>query len=370
MLIRVAWLVLLALWLTHAQAGEVLSRVGTLVVPSASASHPFVDWDIELVDDSIDRFVLADVSDRSLDVYQASTGTFLFSVRGFSGARKAADWALNGPSGVVVVATVYGMEAWVGDGNSTVKVVSLATGRVVDTISTGGETRVDELTYDPRDQLVLADNPSERIPVATLISTAPGHAILGRLSFPNATAGLEQGVWSPETGLIYLDVPELRHGEGGLAIIDPVAKRVVKMLRIPRCHPNGIALSLSGHLLLGCRQQKSKSGRELSSALMLDLRTEKQLVSFPGIVSDEIAFNPRDERFYLSAYDQPTGPELIALDSAVPARPSLAARTGDLAHSVAVDARTNHIFVPLRPDSGDPACLYGCIGVYMVTRRQ
>jgi len=368
LLVCAACVVLFALWLPAAHAGEVLSRIGTVVIPSASASSPFLDFDIGVADPSIDRYLLTNVSNKSLDVFQASTGVFLLSVPGFAGGHPPG-WTLNGPSGVVTVAGLDGMEAWVGDGDSTVKVVALGTGRVIDTISTGGKARVDEMCYDSRDQVLLVENADEATPFVTFISTGPGHAVLAKLSFPGATDGLEQPVWSPDTGLIYLAVPEVDRADGGLAVIDPVARKVVKTIRVEGCHPNGAALGLNEHLLLGCREQANKkSDQELSGALMLDMRTGKKIASFPTIMaSDQLAFNRRDKRFYVSAYGNPSGPVLIAIDSIVPGRPPLQARTGVLAHSVAVDERTNHVLVPLRPDAADKSCLYGCVAVFAVT---
>jgi len=368
LLVSAAYTLLLAAPLPAADAAEALSRIGTIAIPSASASSPFLAFDITFADPDIDRYLLTNVSNKSLDVFQASTGTFLFSVPGFAGDHPPG-WSHNGPSGVVTVAGLNGMEAWVADAESVVKVVDLGARRLVDTISTHGKARTDEMCYDKRDQVLLVDNPDESTPFVTFISTKPGHAVLAKLSFPNATDGLEQPVWSPDTGLIYLAIPDVDHAEGGVAIIDPVIRKLVKTIRVKGCHPNGAALGSDEHLLLGCRDQSNKPpGKPPSGALMLDMRTGEKIASFPTIVaSDQLAFNPRDKRFYVSAYANPGGPMLAALDSAVPGRPILLARTGVLAHSVAVDERTSHIFVPLRPDAGDHSCLHGCVGVFAVT---
>lgn len=372
LLLGAVYIFSLSLWSPAAHAGEALSRVGTIAIPSASASSPFLAFDISFADASVDRYLLTNVSNKSLDVFQASTGAFLLSVSGFAGDHPKG-WSLNGPSGVVTVPALDGMEAWVGDGGSTVKVVSLGAGRVIDTISTGGKARVDEVSYDGRDQILLVENADEPTPFVTFISTEPGHAILGKLPFPSATDGLEQPVWSPDTGLIYLAIPELDRADGAVAIIDPVARKTLKTIRVEGCHPNGAALGSDEHLLLGCREEavNKRRGQQPSGALMLDMRSGMKVASFPTIVaSDQIVFNHRDKRFYVSAYGNPSGPALAAIDTVVPGRPLLLARTGVLAHSVAVDERTNHVFVPLRPDTGDQSCLHGCVGVFAVTNSQ
>ena len=78
---------------------------------------------------------------------------------------------MSGPQGVVT--TNDGTQVWATDGDSTVKVIDLAAGKIVDTISTGGKQRTGELAYDPRDKVVLVTNPDETPQYVTLISTAP-----------------------------------------------------------------------------------------------------------------------------------------------------------------------------------------------------
>jgi hypothetical protein len=91
-------------------------------------------------------------------------------------------------------------QLWAGDGDSTAKVVDLATDDMT-SVSTGGNARADELSHDPDDQLVLVVNNAEassegtRVSYfATLISTRGSHPVVAHLPFPNASAGLEQSV--------------------------------------------------------------------------------------------------------------------------------------------------------------------------------
>jgi len=70
---------------------------------------------------------------------------------------------VSGPDGVVVV----GNQVWAGDGDSTVKVIDLKTNKIADTIKTGGTTRVDEMAYDPKDQIFIGINNAEEPPFAT-----------------------------------------------------------------------------------------------------------------------------------------------------------------------------------------------------------
>ena len=127
-----------------------LRRVATLHVPGA----PLNVFDISEVNaDGV--YALSDRSNHGLDFFNAATGAFIGRATGFSGYNPAQGFDAAGPNGVVAVGRG---EFWAGDGNSTVKVVDLRTRKVLASIPTGGRKRTDEMTYDPRDHLVVAVN--------------------------------------------------------------------------------------------------------------------------------------------------------------------------------------------------------------------
>ena len=76
---------------------------------------------------------------------------------------------------------------------------------------------------------------------------------------------------------------------------------------------------------------------------------------------DEVAFDPRLQRYYTGSRDQPGGAVLGVIDARsnswienIP--------TGVNGHSVAADSRSHLVFVPLT--APHPACSSGCVGVY------
>src|SRR5207244_4424480 len=95
--------------------------------------------------------------------------------------------ATSGPDGVL---TDKAGNIWAGDGNSTIKMGTLATG-VTESISTciaaapyGGNAanckRADELSYDPQDQIILIANANAvPEPFLTFVPTAPGQPGVG-----------------------------------------------------------------------------------------------------------------------------------------------------------------------------------------------
>ena len=97
------------------------------------------------------------------------------------------------------------------------------------------------------------------------------------------------------------------------------------------------------------------------------------LAEFPQVSgSDQIWYNRGDGRVYLAARNNPAsagGPVLGIID-AITNTFVTKIPTDATAHSVAADARTGNIFVPLGPIASDPACTAGCIAVYNGRRNE
>jgi hypothetical protein len=348
--------------LLHAQS---LHRIGTIQVPGASAATPFDVFDSGLVVPRLGEYLLSNISMKSVDVFEAKTGKLLFRVQGFYGFSPPCCERV-GPGSLEIVGE---NELWVTDADSTVKIVDLAARRVVETISTGGHLRTDALAYDSRDALVVVNNPDDTLPFATFISTGTGHRILGKIDFPQATAGLEQSVWSQQTGLYYLAIPELggNHRQGGIAVIDPQRRVVLRTIVIRGCGPNSALLGPDDQLLVGCRG--AARGHDYGFApktFMVKIRSEtpEPIADING--SDQTCYNPSDRRYYLSALGNRGGPVLATIEADSPHR-VLTARSQHFAHSVAVDPGTNHAFVPFSSTPADRECVYGCIAVYAVS---
>jgi hypothetical protein len=165
---------------------------------------------------------------------------------------------ITGPNGVF---TVNHAEAWAGDGpsyfqpgqghgtatctttcsytgttadyasdpcDSSVRVFNLTSGQQTDHINVGGCFRTDEGAFDPPDQVAIFANPSEQpgvngvplnqSPFLTFISTRPvppgqHHPILKQINLDGthgtvkADMGIEQAVYSKQTGLFYVAIP-------------------------------------------------------------------------------------------------------------------------------------------------------------------
>ncbi|WP_293026603.1 cytochrome C nitrite reductase [Pandoraea sp.] len=332
-----------------AYANQPARLVDRITLPGS----PLKSFDIGFASHGV--YALADRSNASVDLIDTHTRRILAQVGGFAGAKPGDQ---GGPNGVTIV---DGRQIWAGDGNSSVKIIDLKTRRIVASVSTGGLKRVDELGYDPRDHLVIAANNADQPPFVTLISSRAPYAVASRIELPRATDGLEQPVWDPRSGMIFLAIPVLdgEPAKGGIAVIDPRQHKLVGMHEVSQCMPGGLAVGPANQLLVGCSDDAVSAGFPAHS-LLLDAISGKMIRTFPQVGgSDEVWYDGRSGRYALAAVANPGGPVLGMIDARherwlgnVP--------SGKSAHSVAsVDGA---VFVPV--GAGDKACPRGCVKVF------
>ncbi len=319
-------------------------RVATIQIP-ANGTNPF---DISWVDPVAGRYYLGDRTSKSVDVVDTRTNKLVGQIGGFVGQSPKGAKSF-GPSGVVVIPG--SRVAWAGDGDSTVKVVDLDSKKIVDSISTGGTARADEIAYDDWDQVIIIGNDADQPVFLTLISAQPGHKILGKIPLPEATDGLEQPVWDRATGRFYVAVPATKSNPGGEIIaVDPKVLKIVDRYPLEGCGPHGLALGPSRNLLIGCR----------SKAMIMNVKRPGSFITIAeGGGSDEVWFNPGDDKYFLASARE--GLKIIDADTNTWVG---VVATGPGAHSVAADPVTNQIYVPIAANPKDPECANGCIAVF------
>ena len=275
---------------------------------------------------------------------------------------------LSGPNGLAFDATQK--QLWAADGDSTVKVIDVAANppRIIASINTGGQKRADELGVDSRDGVVLVGNNADRPSFVTFISTKPDHAILAKIEMPDASDGIDQPLFVPDTGLFYASVPIWKEDKkkGGLAVFDPKTLKMTKLIPIDECSPAGLAQGPGTKVIVGCGAGSKTRTPELPNPItvIIDVATEKVVKVIHELGGqDEVWYNPTTRQYYTASRDLPSGPVLGVInadtDTFIESIP-----TGENAHSVAADASNNAIFVPLT--APNPACPNGCIGVYQI----
>lgn len=324
-----------------------------------SPRRPLESFDIGFVN-AAGVYALADRSNGGLDFFESATGRFLGRATGFVGYSATGGSDASGPNGVVAVGR---NEFWAGDGDSTVKAVDLRTKKVIASISTGGKKRADEVAYDPRDHLVIAVNNADDPPFVSFISIRT-RKVVGRLELEHASDGAEQPVWNPNTGLVYISIPSLDglKSHGAVAVVDPRAYKLVKLMPVERCMPAGLALGPHDDLLLGCSDDAVAAGFPARSFVM-SAATGKIVASLPRVGgSDEVWSDLKAGRYYLAAAANTGGPVLGVVDSRTH-RWIGNWPTGPHAHSVAADPVTGKVFVPIAAGSAAD-CARGCVAVF------
>lgn len=392
-----AWLAAVALILLSgaASADELYSARAAVTLPGA---QKITSFDISFVDPVIGLYLLADRTNKAVNVVDTTTNTVLVQLTAnpaFAGATPSNDNA--GPDGVI---TVNHREVWAGDGPSQVKVIDLFSQQTTHVIGTGGAKRADELCFDPRDQLVMVANDAETpFPFVSLISTlnynvvgqivmngtvAPG----GKVASPAATNGIEQCQWDRHTGKFYVNIPEVNGPgndtqPGAVVVVSPDTLQIEKVYSIPisKCAgPQGMAIGRDHQILLGCNDPN----KTVASTVIIDDRdgnVKHTIANQDG--SDEVWFNDGDNSYFLARSGGANPQKLGIIDAGdgekigsdqdvatgLPNNPPSSPH--GTAHSVAADPVFNQIYVPIPSTAGLNVCsnaggsdAQGCIAVF------
>ncbi|HTH99175.1 MAG TPA: hypothetical protein VL574_17285 [Stellaceae bacterium] len=323
--------------------------------------EPLGNFDIGFVDPANHRYYFADRTNKSVEVIDLTNNKFLYHLSGFTGSQgdkalaKTVTSQTIGPNGVLVIPDKH--QVWAGNGDSHIKVFDTSANppKLIADINTGGKNRVDEMDYDPKENLVVATNDTDSPPFVSFISVASGFPVLGKLEIPDATDGIEQPRYNTRTGMIYQSVPSYKGQKsiGGFAVIDPRKRTIDHMILVDNCSPAGNVQGPGDAELMACQDPKQ--------TVIVNVATGKVIQSIPQVGGiDEAWYDEKSSAYYLSARDNPSGPVLGVIDAAtnkwianVP--------TAKNSHSVAVDPDTGRVYVPMLPN---PVCTRGCVAVF------
>jgi DNA-binding beta-propeller fold protein YncE len=297
-------------------------------------------YDIGWVDPASETYYLTDRTNATVDVVDAKTDRLVKTIPGFIGTHPPND-ATSGPDGILEIPSRS--ELWVADAQSKVLVVDLAQSKIVASISTHGKgyNRVDEMGYDPKEQVLLVANDNDTPPFLTFISV-PGRKVVGKIPMPQATGGIEQPAYNPADGKFYQSIPMTTANKTGeVDQIDPVTMKVTKVFPIRGCQPTGLSLGPNNHFMVGCQQVKPAV-----IGAILDVTTGSVTRITQAGGGDEVWFNPGDHRWYYPGVDAKSGnPVLAVVDGATGQWVVNVPLSGE-SHSVAVDPTNGHVFVP------------------------
>jgi hypothetical protein len=336
-------------------------------------------FDISWVENSSGKYFLADRSNKAVDLINASTDAFVgfIGLGQFVGSIPPASCAgggntCSGPDGVLTDSAGL---LWVGDGNSTIKVLNPTAGTgaaaLIKSIPTcpatssacgsGGKFRADEESFDPGHNLILIANDAEGFLTFVHVddtdpasSSVVGHFFYSdnTLGVPasvkgHATAGngIEQSVFVPQTGLFYQAVPGCTDctpaATGFIDVFDPVSMKLVDTFPVPGCDngPTGLALGPNQRFLGACD----------NGAAAVQVRHGQLHTIVQGVGgADEIWFNPGDGNFYLGIGGPPAKLGVVDANN----DHVVAVLPGKGGHSVAAYSANNHVFEPDRNGTG------------------
>lgn len=150
---------------------------------------------------------------------------------------------------------------------------------------------------------------------------------------------------------------------------NPDGPVVINVVPTINCMPAGIVQGPGHDFLIGCG---GHDGTQFPPLLIIFdgacttsaacVASETSITQSGG--TDEVWFNPGDNRYYTAGRDMPNGPVMGVVDA--PTRTWLVnVPTGSNAHSVTVDAVNNHAIVPLQAGARcTTQSSNGCIAVY------
>jgi hypothetical protein len=254
--------------------------------------------------------------------------------------------------------------------------------------------------------LIKVDQATGVLSVVTNIIFDAAHGV-------DAQNGAEQPVWDPGTQKFFLSIPQIGANptHGGVIRISTTGT-VETTFPIEFCSPAGLALGPHEDLLAGCNTIWATDGslwtgnadKNTNTAapqlVVLDAKTGSITANILGAgVGDEVWFNKGDNHYYAASSGSNLAPNAlfparppVGTATTAPVNVSQGAATLDVidalsetldqrvptlnvpandgvhaagtAHSVAADADTNHVFVPIAANNAVPNCLTGCITIY------
>jgi len=361
---------------------EVFGVTSVISLPTTPTVQKLGSFDIGFVDPAHGVYLLADRTNKSIDVVDTSNNQLIHQFQpGFVGAVLCPGTTTGndcaGPDGVLVA---NGNQLWVGDGMSRVWVLDVTTGAVIKgPISTALSpnvppdlTRADELCHDDDNHIILiANDASSPSPFVTFISSTSfnvlGHIVMdGTKGTPNATGGIEQCQWSPRTGKFYLNVPnpDVAPDNGVVLQIDPVSEEIEQTFSLAGsdCGGNaGMALGPFPQALLGC----SNAG---PNSVVINLNTGAIIGNLAGEAgADEVWFNPGDNQYFLASGNHLTAvggsaAPILGVVDATGKRSDSSPTTAVGSHSVAADPVKDQVYVPINSGTGAASGICGAHG--------
>ena len=362
--------------------------IATTDIPGVGAGTNF-SFDLGLIAGS--RYFVTDRNNAAVDVFDTSTSALVTQIKGtggtaFAGAVKgssgAVDNSISGPNGINSVGSLL----YVGDVNS-VKIVDPATQLVTKNIVVGTSgKRADEGCVDAVHGLFMISTPEANTPFATFINTTT-QAVVAQVTFTDAagapSAGLEQCRYDPANDTFFVNNDGTTANPNGELVSMPgasiraiapggtvnyTALAGMRAFNEGNCDPTGLALGPGTDIAVNCRP--GTTGAPLLLQIM-NRSTGSIVASLNAGGGDQLEYDPATNRYYNAASRwtasgkagtngacsaaSPCTPVLTIIDAATRTLVTQL-KTGNNAHSVAVDPLTLKAFVPVSSGISPAGC--------------
>ncbi|MGD1023220.1 MAG: hypothetical protein ABR880_10600 [Candidatus Sulfotelmatobacter sp.] len=177
--------------------------------------------------------------------------------------------------------------------------------------------------------------------------TVSGAACIGAIS----PAGLGAPAWNPSTDHFLLPNSNST-GVLNVGSIDEIDPRpgnpngpvVINSFPTPNCMPTSIVQGPGDNFLVGCADHDGEAFP--ANEYVMNGTTGAIVATITNVGGvDEVWYNPGDNKYYLAARDMLPGPVMGVIDAGTNLwLANLPVNTN--AHSIAVDPKTNHVFMP------------------------
>jgi hypothetical protein len=233
----------------HAQAAQPVPYAlkTRIPIPTWAGIDPStISVDISWIDPTSGLYVIGDRTGAAVETFDINRYTFI-TAAGQGAFVGPGPTGSAGPNGVTVVGP---NEVAGGDGDSTLKVVNIDTGEI-QSLSTGGTHRVDEMAYDAVTDTLVAANDREGGD-ANFLTVFKMHplTIVGKIPCPQCVGGIEQPLVS--NGRFYVALPETSaNAKGEIDLIDTTGLRLAQVIKAGDCAPTGLAEGINGLFVTG-----------------------------------------------------------------------------------------------------------------------
>ena len=256
---------------------QTFNQVARIEIPGT----PIENYGVMTIDQATGLGYLADKDNKAVVVFDTRTDKYVTRIGGFVGMTRNGN--TSGPNGLAVVNSgpnIYSPpELWVSDGDSTVKVIDLQSGKIAATIHTGGTNRANAMAFDPKNQVVIVANSNDEVPFFSLISVDPKqkHRVVAKLPVPQSAENLERSAWHAPSGTFYTAIPVFSADKtkGLLAQTDPKSGTIVKLHELERCHPHSLSIVSDTTIFLGCSTSHGPDRKPGGDMAVFDIASGK-----------------------------------------------------------------------------------------------